>query len=106
MPASSSFWQVSRDSSSLNPPSMNWHQRQRHLAWVEEREGLGAEQTYILRIDLDGEQELGVSDFLLDALDDLKQDSGSILEATTVLVGSLIDSWGYKLAKKVTMCTV
>lgn len=72
-------------------------------------EGLfGVESTIgeIGRVDLDGNDELGIGDGLANALDDLKDDAGSSLEVTTVLVGSSVDTGGEELREKVSVSSV
>ena len=46
--------------------------------------------TYILRVDLDGQQELRVCNLLLDAFNNFEKNSGSVLQGATVLVCSLV----------------
>ena len=64
-----------------------------------------AEATFdeVLRVDLDREQELVVLDLLLDALDDLKQDTGPVLQGSTVLVCSLVNLRADELAEQVSV---
>lgn len=49
--------------------------------------------TYVLRVDFDGQQKFRVVDFLLDTFNDLEQNTGSVLETSAIFIGSLVHSW-------------
>lgn len=100
MPAVSSFWHVSLDSSSLKPPSMNCHIGEyiRKRACGDSGKDSCVE-TYILGVDLDRQQELRVVNLLFNAFDDLEQNAGPILETSAVFVGSFINSRRDELRK-------
>jgi hypothetical protein len=45
---------------------------------------------HVLRVDLDTENEFVIRHFLLDSLDYLEYDSGTVLETSTIFVRSLV----------------
>lgn len=64
------------------------------------------ESTYILRIDLDGKQELVIIYLLLDTFNDFEQDASPVLKASSVSVGSLVHVWRNELTEQVAVGAV
>lgn len=69
---------------------------------------LGVETTIskVSRVDLDGDDELGVRDSLADALDDLEYDAGAAFKVASVLIGTLVDTRRKELREEVSVSSV